>query len=69
MIQRWTPIPNEAVQIGLFVLFYELSHPTLGQGAIRGFFQTDIGTENGTSVLRRAGNALATFPPNVLSFN
>ena len=34
MIQQWTPIPNEAVQIGLFVLFYELSHPTLGQGTI-----------------------------------
>ena len=55
MIQRWTPIPNEAVQIGLFVLFYELSHPTLDQGAIRGFFQTDIGTENGTSVLNLSG--------------
>ena len=55
MIQRWTPIPNEAVQIGLFVLFYELFHPTLDQGAIRGFFQTDIGTENGTSVLNLLG--------------
>ena len=69
VIQRRTPIPNEGVQIGLFVLFYELSHPTLGQGAIQGFFQTERGTENGTSILRRAGNALATFPPNVLSFN
>ena len=69
VIQRWTPIPNEGAQIGIFVLFYELFHPTLGQGAIRGFFQTERGTVNGTSILRRAGNALATFPPNVLSFN
>ena len=69
LIQRWTPIPNEGSQIGLFVLFYELSHPTLGQGAIQGFFLTEQVTENGTSILRRAGNALATFPPSVLSFN
>ena len=69
MIQRWTPIPNEAAQTGLFVLFYELSHPTLGQGAIRGFTQTEVVTENGTRILHRVGSALATFPPNVLSFN
>ena len=69
LIQRKTPIPNEGVQIGLYVLFYELSHPTLGQGALQGFFQTERGTENGTSVLRRTASALATFPPNVLSFN
>ena len=69
VIQRRTPIPNEGAQIGLFVLIHELSHPTLGQGALQGFFQTELVTENGTSILRRAGNALATFPPNVLSFN
>ena len=69
VIQRWTPIPNEGEQIGLYVLFYELSHPTLGQGALQGFFQTERGIENGTSLLRRTASALATFPPNVLSFN
>ena len=69
LIQRRTPRPNEGAQIGLYVLFYELSHPTLGQGSLQGFFQTERGTENGTSVLRRSGSALATFPPNVLSFN
>ena len=69
VIQRWTPIPNEGAQIGLYVLFFELSHPTLGQGALQGFFQTERGTENGTSILRRTASALATFPPNVLSFN
>ena len=69
VIQLWTPIPNEAQQIGLFVLFYELSHPTLGQGALQGFYQTELGVVNGTSILRRAGTAVLTFPPNVLSFN
>ena len=69
MIQRWTPIPNEAAQIGLFVLIYELSNPTLGQGAQQGFSQTELVTENGTSILRRSGSAVLTFPPNVLSFN
>ena len=69
MIQRRTPIPNEGAQIGLYVLFFELSHPTLGQGSLQGFFQTEHGTENGTSILRRTVSSLATFPPNVLSFN
>ena len=50
VIQGRTPIPNEAVQIGPFVLFYELSHPTLGQGAQKGFLQTELVTENGTIV-------------------
>ena len=68
MIQRQSPIPNEAAQIGIFVLFYELSHPTLGQGAQQGFFQTELVTANGT-VLRYSGGAVLTFPPNVLSFN
>ena len=66
VIQRQSPIPNEAAQIGIFVLFYELSHPTLGQGAQQGFFQTEL--VNGT-VLRFSGGAVLTFPPNVLSFN
>ena len=69
VIQRWTPIPNEAQQFGLYVLFYELSHPTLGQGAQQGFVQTELVTENGTSVNRRSGSSVLTFPPNVLSFN
>ena len=69
VIQYWTPIPNEAQLLGLFVLFYELSHPTLGQGAQQGFFQTEHATVNGTSIFRRSGSAVLTFPPNVLSFN
>ena len=69
VIQYWTPIPNESQLLGLFVLFYELSHPTLGQGAQHGFFQTERATVNGTSIIRRSGSAVFTFPPNVLSFN
>ena len=69
VIERRTPIPNEGAQIGLYVLFFELSHPTLGQGSLQGFFQTERGTENGTSILHRTASSLATFPPNVLSFN
>ena len=69
VIQRRTPIPNEGAQIGLFVLFYELSNPSLGQGAQQGFFQTERGIENGTNILRRSGSAVFTFPPNVLTFN
>ena len=69
VIQQQTPIPNEAQQIGIFVLLYELSHPTLGQGALQGFYQTELGVVNGTSILRRAGTAVITFPANVLSFN
>ena len=69
VIQYWTPVPNEARLLGLFVLFYELSHPTLGQGAQQGFFQTERVTVNGTSIIRRSGSAVFTFPPNVLTFN
>ena len=69
VIQYWTPIPNESQLIGLYVLFYEHSHPTLGQGAQQGFFQTERATVNGTSIIRRSGSAVLTFPPNVLSFN
>ena len=67
VIQRRTPMPNEGAQIGLFVLFFELFHPTLGQGTQRGFFQTERGTENGTGILRRCGSSVLTFPPNVLT--
>ena len=69
MIQRRTPIPNEAVQIGLLVLFFELSHPTLSQSALQGFFQTELATENGTSIFHIPGSVVITFPPNSLSFN
>ena len=69
VIQRWTPIPNEAQQIGLFISFYELSHPMLGRGAQQGFFQTERSTVNGTSILRRSGSLVLTFPPIILSFN
>ena len=71
VIQRRTPIPNESHRIGLFFLFYELTHPTLGQGAQQGFFQTERATGNGTApgILRHSGSAVLTFPPNVLSFN
>ena len=69
VIQRRTPIPNEAQHIGLYVLFFELSHPILGQGAQQGFFQTESSTVNGTTIVRRSGSAVLTFPPNVLSFN
>ena len=51
VIQRKTPIPNEGEQIGLYVLFFELSHPTLCQGALQRFFQTERGIKIGTSIL------------------
>ena len=57
------------MSLGIFVLFYELSHPTLGQGALQGFVQSKHDFKNGTSILRRAGTAVITFPPNILSFN
>ena len=67
VIQRHTPIPNETGRIGLFVLFYELSHPTLVQGSQQGFFQTEL--VNGTDILRLSGSAVLTFPPNAYGFN
>ena len=70
VIQRRTTIPNESLQFeGVYVLFFEVSHPTLGRGGFQGFFQTERGTENGTTILRRSVSAVATFPPNVLSFD
>ena len=67
VIRRQTPIPNESQRVGLFVLFYELYHATLGQGAQQGHFQTEIVPETG--LIRDSGSAVLTFPPNVLSFN
>ena len=57
VILRRTPIPNESAQIGLFVLFYELFHETLGQGTQQGFFQTERVTGNGTAqgIRRQSG--------------
>ena len=69
VIQLMTPIPNEAAQMGLFVLFYEMSHPTLSRGGLQGFFQTECGIENGNTILCQASSAIATFPANVLTFN
>ena len=70
VIRRQTPIPIESVRIGIFVLFYELSHYTLGQGAAQGFVQVEQFTvANGTSFLRSSASAVSTFPPNVLTFN
>ena len=63
VIQQCTPILNEAQQSGLFVLFYEVFHPTLGQGAKQGFVQTKLGTENGTSVLVNLGVPFLLFHP------
>ena len=65
VIQQWTPIPNEAARIGLFVLFYELSHPTLGQGAQQGFFQTKCGTEMGLVLFVRMG--MQSLPFHLIS--
>ena len=70
VIQRQSPIPLESMRIGILVLFYELSHCTLGQGAQQGFVQVERATaSNGTSFLRLSVSAVLTFPPNVLSFN
>ena len=67
VIQRRTPIPNETSRFGFFVLFYELSHPMLGQGSQQGFFQTELA--NGTDILCLSGSAVLTFPPNAYGFN
>ena len=69
-----TPIPLRFQGTGattrLTVVFLELSHPTLGQGAQAGFIQTErITASNGTSFLRFYGTGVLTFPPNVLTFN
>ena len=70
VIQRQSPIPLESMWIpGIFVVFYELSHRTLGQGAQQGFVQVELATAaNGTSFLRLSVSTVFTFPPNVLTF-
>jgi len=64
--------PNELRppnQTGITVVFYELSHPTLGQGAAQGLMQVERFTAaNGTSFFRMSTVATYTFPPNVLTF-
>ena len=70
VIQRQSPIPVESMQIGILVLFYELSHRTLGQGAQQGFIHAErVTATNGTSFLRVSASAVLTFPPNILTFN
>ena len=70
VIQRQSPIPLETMRIGILVLFYELSHRTLGQGAQQGFIQVESFTAaNGTSFICASASAVLTFPPNVLNFN
>ena len=70
VIRRQSPMPLESMRIGIFVLFYELSHRTLGQGAQQGFVQVErVTATNGTSFLRASASAVYTFPPNVLTFN
>ena len=70
VIQRQSPIPLQSMQIGIIVLFYELSHRTLGQGSLQGFVQVERATAaNGTSFMRSSSSAVLTFPPNVLTFN
>ena len=53
----------------LFVIFYELSHRTLGRGAEHGVIQFQV-VANGTSRnFLFSGITVQTFPPNVLTFN
>jgi len=73
VIQKQSPIPLEDERIGvnqLYVIFYEVSHRTLGRGAEHGIVQSRRFTAaNGTSFFRQSGSAVLTFPPNVLTFN
>ena len=73
VIQRQTPIPVEDQRTGvnrLSVVFYELSHPTLGHGAEQGIVQFERFTAaNGTTFFRASGTSVLTFPPNVLMFS
>ena len=56
-------------QTGISVIFYELSHRTLGQGAAQGLVQAERFTAaNGTSFIRFSTTYVLTFPPNVLTF-
>ena len=66
VIRFQSPIPNETG--GTSVEFYELSHPTLGQGAAHGFTQSEmVAAANGTSFVQLSGTTV--LPPNVLTFN
>ena len=70
VIQRQSPIPLESMRIGIFVLFYELSHSTLGQGAQQGFVQIEsVTAANGTAFTQISASAVLTFPPNIITFN
>jgi len=70
VIQRQSPIPVESMQIGILVIFYELSHRTLGRGAQQGFIQVErVTASNGTSFLHLSGSSVFIFLPNVLTFN
>ena len=70
VIQRRSPIPVESIRIGVTLIFYELSHRTLGQGSQQGFVQVErLTATNGTSFLRLVGSSVLTFPPNILTFN
>ena len=70
VIQRHTPLPIEAGRIGISVTFYELSHRTLGQGAVQGLIHVESATAaNGTAFVHFSGSSVISFPPNVLTFN
>ena len=73
VIQVRSSMPNEfrpAGQTGITILFYELSHRTLGQGAAQGFVQVErVTAANGTTLFRMSAVTVHTFPPNVLTFN
>ena len=73
VIRLQSPMPIESrpsSQTGISVIFYELSHPTLGQGAVQGLIQSErFAAANGTSFIRLSTDSVLTFPPNVLAFN
>jgi len=72
-IRVQSPVPTESrpsSQTGISVVFYELSHHTLGQGATQGLVQAErFAAANGTSFIRLSTVSVLTFPPNVLTFN
>jgi len=70
-LQSPTPIESRpSGQTGISVIFYELSHRTLGQGAALGLVQAErFAAANGTSFIRFSTDSVLTFPPNVLTFN
>ena len=71
VIRLQSPMPIESrpsSQTGISVIFYELSHHTLGQGAAQGLVQAErFAAANGTSFLRFSSIIVLTFPPNVIS--